>query len=380
MAKFNIYKTFENDLDINTTNRTISVIPQLKRCDYNQVKAILNRLGGSWNTQNQVFKFNKCPQALVERVLSVGPRRLNQFHFHPTPQCVFDYMAKFTPLEYLGASEGEVRVLEPSCGEGGLIQMLLAFGKAEGRNFLVEGYDIDPLNVMFCQEAGLNVQQADFLTIEPVAKYDLIIMNPPFNRDEFIKHIQHAQKFLNLNGLLISVVPTHWISHWHGKKGREWLLEQAQINSITNLYPGEFFDSGVFKSASVKTTIICLDSVQKAESIFQSDRYQNAAINEFNLYVDNNLRIWNRLHELKIKDLSEKLTNELVTEKVTDLVAQVLADQSESVRHLVRRYQTDYVAVVMEEWFPDFFRQPKNEQPEQMGFGFMFDEPESEVA
>lgn len=363
---FNLFNTLNNGLAINADERTVSVIPQLAQKDYAQVKSILNRLGGDWNTSKQVFEFRKCPEALIDRVLSVGSRQLNKFHFYPTPEAIFEYITQYTALSFFGASQKSVRVLEPSAGEGSLIRQLLAFGEEEGRNFVVDGYDIDPLNVIFCQEAGLNVTQADFLTISPSAEYDLVLMNPPFNGDEFIKHIRHAQQFLKPEGMLISVVPTQWILSHANKDNRSWLLEQAQIDSTTDIDPNNFFEPGTFKGVSIPTTVICLRSLSAAERTLNSDQYKASAVESFGFYVDNCGKTWDRLHKLK---MAPPLGADETIEAVRALVARILKDQSADTFHLVRRYEEDYIFALIEEWFPEhtsILRPPA--EPEQLDF------------
>lgn len=100
----------------------------------------------------------------------------NKLHFYPTPKAVFEEIVKFTDVSFIGASGRVLKVMGPSCGDGGMIQMLLEYGRQEGRVFDVTGFDIDPINVLVCQEAGLNVVQADFLSMNPEPTMDLIAM------------------------------------------------------------------------------------------------------------------------------------------------------------------------------------------------------------
>jgi 2-polyprenyl-3-methyl-5-hydroxy-6-metoxy-1,4-benzoquinol methylase len=372
MASFNLFNTLKNDLQIDSVGRTVSVIPQLKPRDYAQVKNILNRLGGEWVTQRQQFQFSKCPQSQILRVLSLGSRRLNKFHFYPTPEEIFSYITKFTPLSFFGASERKIRVLEPSCGEGSLIRQLQAFGEIEGRQFDIDGYDIDPLNVIFCQEAGMNVQQMDFLNIEAAAEYDLVIMNPPFNGDEFIKHIEHAQKFLKTNGLLISIVPTQWIKTFEGKANRLWLLEQAQIDSTSDLAENNFFEPGTFKGVSIPTTVICLGSCQAAEGVLHSEKYRKSSIEAFGFYIDNNEKNWDKLHRIKMEERSA----DGIVNAVKKLISSIMQDATSDTTHLVRRYEEDYALFLVEEWFPEYAYMLRKSpiEPRQLAFEIFNDE------
>tara|TARA_R110002072_G_scaffold303138_1_gene495445 strand:+ start:51558 stop:52676 length:1119 start_codon:yes stop_codon:yes gene_type:complete len=364
MAAFNLFNTLKNDLSIDTIAKTISVIPQLNKKDYAQVKNILVRLGGIWVGSEQSFTFTKCPEALIQRVLTLGSRRLNKFHFYPTPSEVFNYITEYTQLSFFGASVNSVRVLEPSCGEGSLMKQLKEFGLKEGRNFEIEGYDIDPLHVLLCKEAGFNATQADFLEVKSTPDYGLVIMNPPFNGDDFIKHIKHAQKFMTLNGLLISVVPTQWIKSFNEKTNRSWLFEQAQIDSTSDLDENNFFEPGTFKGVSISTTVICLRSREAADRILNSASYSQASSDAFSSYIDNSEESWGRLHNLKLKNNGEHH----VLETVTKIVSNILADQSNETIHLVRRFRENYITNLMEDWFPEYAY--KLTEPQQLDLGF----------
>ena len=367
---FNLYNTLKDDLDINEVEKTISVIPQLSQKDYGQVKSILNRLGGKWISSAQHFQFCKNPQLLIERVLSFGSRKLNRFHFYPTPNEVFDYMTAFTPLSYFGASQDSVKVLEPSAGEGSLIGKLKEFGLQEGRVFEVEGYDIDPLNVMLCQESGYNVTEADFLQIQPVADYDLVIMNPPFNGDEFIKHIQHAQKFIKPGGLLISVVPTGWITSAHGNELRTWLLEQAQIDSASDLESGNFFEPGTYKGVSISTTVISLRSVSDAAKSLASEEYKSAAVHSFDFFIDNHNKHYSLLQDLQ----NDAAPESEVISAIENIVSSVMQDASNETTHIPRRYQEAYSQHLLRLWFPDYAGQTTAREPHQTDFFDVFNE------
>jgi 16S rRNA G1207 methylase RsmC len=52
----------------------------------------------------------------------------------------------------------------------------------------------------------VTVTQADFLTIDPTPIYDIVAMNPPFARQDDIRHVAHAAKFLKPGGYLASVM------------------------------------------------------------------------------------------------------------------------------------------------------------------------------
>ena len=361
---FSLFETLKNDLAFDDINRTVAVVPQLSVKNYSKVKSILNRLGGKWITSHQHFQFSKCPQKLIDRVLAFGSRKINKFHLYPTPVEIFEYMTEHTALNYFGASETKVKVLEPSAGEGSLIGGLLDFGAKEGRDFIIDGYDIDPLNVLLCQESGFNVREANFLEVTPIEEYDLVVMNPPFNGDEFIKHIQHAQKFLKSGGLLLSVVPTGWITSSQENIHRQWLLEQAQIDSSSDLEIGNYFEPGTFKGVSISTAVVSLRSKDDAERALNSIRYKNDAVAAFDFYIDNH-----NTHFTKLQDIQfSKASKNDALEAINNIVEEVMQDASEETIYIPRRFHTEFAKHLLGAWFPQYLDGTKGLEPTQIDF------------
>jgi len=373
MTTFNLYQALTSDLLINKTEKSISVIPKLTPKNYGKIKSVLTRLGGLWIPQKQHFKFTKCPETLIDRVRKLGSRQLNKFHFYPTPQIVFDYMVKFTPLTYFGASAESVRALEPSCGEGSLIRKLKAFGEQKNRDFIIDGYDIDPLNVVFCEEAGLSVQQADFLEVKPVKKYDLVIQNPPFNHDEFIKHIRHAQKFLTPDGIMLCVIPTGWLLETDKTENRKWLLEQIQLDDVSNIYEGNFFEVGTFKDVGISTAVISLLSVEAAERKVNNDTFKQESIDSYEFFNQTSAKFLTEAQKLKLSEPDYSTARNGIEE----IVNNQLKNNDDGSIHIVKRFESEYVISVLAELFPEYRQYYRDNFSPQLE---MFNTPELEEA
>lgn len=272
---------------LNFNGKTLSVTKRLTKADYAKVKGLFNQLGGKWNTEHQSFTFNRDPKALIERVLQCGSRYLNKFHLYPSTEDVFNHMERWTSLSYLGASGSNVEVLEPSIGTGSLASSLMQYGKREGRKFTITGYDIDPINVICCQEQGFDVTEGNFLSVTPEPKYSLVLMNPPFNGNEFIKHIRHALRFLSPSGRLISVIPTHWLADIN-TPDRMWLLERILVDNSNALIEGDFLPPGTFNGTKVTTTIIELNAdSEHGKSVVADNTYKEKEATLFNIVFNN---------------------------------------------------------------------------------------------
>lgn len=353
MSKFDLYTILKEGLDVGAEAKTVSVVPRLEPKDYGRVKSILNRLGGAWNISRQCFEFQKDPVELIQRVLDAGSRAVNKFHFHPTSESVFDFIAEHTSLSFIGSGGDPVRTLEPSCGEGALINALNAFGDSEGRKFDIDAYELDNLNVIVCEGAGIKVEQADFLKVEPVPVYDFVLMNPPFNGEEFIKHIQHAQKFLSESGTLISVVPTGWLMPGRSSKAGRWLLEQAQLSSGSALAEPDWFEKGTFAGVQIETTVVELVSAQRAEKIMAGDRYRASSIDLFNTLFSSSERHMDRAAKaLSTDSHTQDIDLEMALVRALGVVDGLLNDSKEETCDLPRRFRDDYARSVVEDFLP----------------------------
>lgn len=351
MNKFDLYDVLNNGLEVDEHLKTIKVIPQLKPSDYTKVKNIINRLGGEWVKSDQYFQLKKNPAGLLDRVLSVGSRCLNKFHFYPTPPSIFKDMTQFTPLSYFGASMDSIEVLEPSCGEGFFMDYLAEYGNAEGRKFNVTGYDIDPLNVIFCQEKGYAVTKADFLTVKPEPKYDLVLMNPPFNGSEFIKHIQHAQKFLKPTGLLISVIPATWISNPEKmSESQSWLYEQAFVSGDSMLNQYDFFPAGTFEGVSIETTFVTLLAPEAAAKRLHSMAFKQECLDTFQRYMASDSDSYEALNKLASKENMAVNDIRARVERIVSKLIEQAAKEDSTILPL--RFKCDYVESVISTNFP----------------------------
>jgi len=65
------------------------------------------------------------------------------------------------------------------------------------------------------------VLTANFLEHPATPTFDVVVMNPPFYGRHYVKHVQHALKFLKPGGTLVSILPA--TAHYdHGELKGEW--------------------------------------------------------------------------------------------------------------------------------------------------------------
>ena len=92
-------------------------------------------------------------------------------------------------------------VLEPSAGRGALADM------ARARGASVTCVELQGEHCAVLRHKGHQVVQADFLKLGPadLPIFDVVIMNPPFDRGRDCDHITHALQFVKPGGVLLAI-------------------------------------------------------------------------------------------------------------------------------------------------------------------------------
>lgn len=188
------------------------------------------------------------PEAEAERPAPrhTGTAVAKDLQFYPTPKAVIDIMLKdIDPLRGMG-----LRVLEPSCGDGRIMDALRDAG------FRPYGIEVDAARANAARAKGHGVMTHNFLTLRPQSgphweSFDLVVMNPPFYGKHYAKHVTNATRFLKPGGLLISVLP--YTARDHGLLDDAWAEANGMLparngyrapQQFTDLPIGSFRESG----------------------------------------------------------------------------------------------------------------------------------------
>jgi len=131
-------------------------------------------------------------------------------------------------------------VLEPSCGCGRFLDGLREAGAC------VYGVEYDASRAAIAKSKGHAVHVGNFLEAAPQAKFDKVVLNPPFYGKHYAKHVEHALKFLKPGGTLTAILPVT-ARYDHG------LLDSYRPR-WSDLPVGSFSESGT----NINTTIMTI--------------------------------------------------------------------------------------------------------------------------
>jgi len=170
---------------------------QLDRKTYLDVNKVLDCLGGKWNRKLKAHLFESDISEAIDDVLLTGNviSKKQEFQFFETPQNVVDQLIELAEVDPSHSC------LEPSAGKGNIAESLR---KIVNNN--VDCVEMMHENVEILTNKGFRVHEGDFLQYIPTLKYDRIVMNPPFTKQQDILHVENALTCLKSDGILVSVM------------------------------------------------------------------------------------------------------------------------------------------------------------------------------
>ncbi len=84
----------------------------------------------------------------------------------------------------------------------------------------------------------------DFLQSDTSVKYDYIIANPPFAKNQDITHVMRMYDHLNSGGRLVAIMSPHW-THASDNKSKEFRSFMQKVGGKVNeIEAGAFAESG----------------------------------------------------------------------------------------------------------------------------------------
>lgn len=232
-----------------TLEDNIMKLPQVQfnKKSYAEAKKWIEEAGGSWRggkIQGFTFPFN------ADRVFGIlhDGKRCNlqqEFQFFATPPEVADWLVMLAG----GVNEYE-KVLEPSAGTGAIIDAI----HRNCKDVIVDCFELMPENKeILSKKENINLLGDDFTTFN-LALYDKIIANPPFSKNQDIRHVKRMYECLKDGGTLVAIMSCHWKSAQEKEciDFKKW-LESIEGKSY-DIEAGAFKDSGT----GIQTTAVVI--------------------------------------------------------------------------------------------------------------------------
>ena len=217
---------------------------------YVEVNSALEALGGKWNRKAQAHVFSEDPADALDQVLVDGgfhdkKRDLDQFFTPP------ELAKRIVTL----ADVRSAQVLEPSAGTGALVLECLT----QGARRVVSVEKDEKAHEALCWMKYPNgshcpYNPCDFMAIVEDFRYDRVVMNPPFSRQQDIDHVTKAFGLLASGGKLVAIMSAGVEFRTNRKAVAFRELVAANGGSIEKLPSYSFKASGT----SVNTVLVTM--------------------------------------------------------------------------------------------------------------------------
>lgn len=181
----------------------LKITRQLERKLYQRTNKVLAALGGKWNRGAQAHIFPRPVSEILEESLNAGiaiDKKKALCQFFTPPDIVQEMIWRSKIHKY-----PRLRILEPSAGDGRILEGLRPWiGAADIVAVEISLSLTNSLRERFRE--GIAFQCCDFLQQNGnLGKFDIILMNPPFDNGLDITHIEHAESMLAPGGRLVAL-------------------------------------------------------------------------------------------------------------------------------------------------------------------------------
>lgn len=156
---------------------------------------------GAREREKGIYTLNYDPSQVIKLIGVLGCYPCKKsYQYYPTPEKL---VATVQTMARVGKG---MSILEPSAGQGNLLEGLQSAD-------VIHCYELSKINASILAAKKYTVNEKDFLSVDPIEKYDRILMNPPFTKNQAEKHVKHALRFLKPGGVLVSVLPAIFTHH-----------------------------------------------------------------------------------------------------------------------------------------------------------------------
>jgi len=192
---------------------------------------------------------------------------LDNKNFYPTPLNLIERMLE----EYDGYENNHTRksskiktLLEPSAGKGDIVDYI----EENWRDTDIDCIEMDTTLQATLKGKKYRVVYDDFLTYKTYKKYDLIVMNPPFDNGE--KHLLKALELQQDGGKIICLLNAETLRNPYSNQRKVLVNKLEELNAEIEFIHDAFIDAE--RKTNVEVAII---KVEIPEQEYISDIFEN---------------------------------------------------------------------------------------------------------
>lgn len=175
-------------------------------------------------------------------------------NFYPTPESL---LRKITRDVQWWEVDG---ILDPSAGKGDIVDFVLN----ERSDRIIDCIEINPELRAALKGKGYSVIHDDFLTFVPKYHYDLIIMNPPFDKGDL--HLLKALDIQKNGGRVICILNAETIRNPYTKQRQMLANKLGALGAKINYYTQAF--SSAERTTDVEIAVVDVEIPKTMETSF----------------------------------------------------------------------------------------------------------------
>ncbi len=199
---------------------------QLERNLYMSVDKVLKAIAGKWNRKEKAHIFESNVEDIIEEILQTGEYTdaKKEYQFFETPNIVVRRMKELiSVVDYANA-----KFLEPNAGKGAIAKHISE----------IDCIELNPENREVLRKLDLRIVFDDFLEFIPNKKYDIIIANPPFSKQQDIDHVNRMLDIAKKQVISIMSGSVLWREN---RKTTEFRLRVESLGGTIEALPEESF-------------------------------------------------------------------------------------------------------------------------------------------
>lgn len=210
---------------------------KLDRKLYQDVGKLLKEIGGKWSPAKGATVFKDSPEDIICDIINTGEfvSEKKAYQFFPTPEKLVKEILSSVEIR------PDWACLEPSAGRGNIAKHLPNCDCVE----------LNPSNREYLIQNGFNLIHDDFMTFKPEKTYNAVVMNPPFEKQQDIKHVTKAIGIAS--DLLVAIVSASAMFRTDKSYIEFRELVATLGGTITPLPPKAFAESGTCVNTALVT-------------------------------------------------------------------------------------------------------------------------------